>query len=382
MRRVPASYLVPVPRRPQIASRYANLHVCLSPSTPGEPEGQPHCLNSTLSIDISTSWTTKDVVIPTIHKPGPAKSNVVLWTDGAAGVFYSWGGRFPHGRNVTKTSSPELWKASEEGAWVSTPEAGFLIGGMNHGLMSSGYPGSATPVVGMLELDFKTTTVTNGTGGFSPFGDGSLIYGFAAYVPTFGANGLVMLFGGYATEPSGIADFSRSYGKPYDLETLTFFDPVSKKTYSQKATGTIPTTSRGDFCTAGFPTPDGGFDIFLSGGSGNNVNWNAHDAYILSLPGFFWTRVSDGSGTQMRRGRSCVRVGSRQVLVIGGYNGNATHPDPAPNGLPLFGMSTLTWKDAYDADAGEYDRAQSISDWYSSGELEKVQWSAVAPRAL
>lgn len=60
-------------------------------------------------------------------------------------------------------------------------------------------------------------------------------------------------------------------------------------------------------------------------------------------------------------------MGKRQVLVIGGYGGNWTDPDPATNGLMLFDMTTLTWKDSYDANAGEYERAQYLRDWYGSG---------------
>lgn len=53
--------------------------------------------------------------------------------------------------------------------------------------------------------------------------------------------------------------------------------------------------------------------------------------------------------------------------MIGGYDGDVTNPDPAPNGLLLFDMNTLAWKDSYDADAGDYTRAKTISDWYSKG---------------
>jgi cell wall-associated NlpC family hydrolase len=57
-------------------------------------------VNSTLSIDISKPWKSKEVKIRSIPKPGPAKASVVLWTDEEAGVFYSWGGRFPGGRDI------------------------------------------------------------------------------------------------------------------------------------------------------------------------------------------------------------------------------------------------------------------------------------------
>lgn len=222
-------------------------------------------------------------MIRTIPKPGPAKSNVVLWTDESANVFYSWGGRHPHGRNITRTNTPELWRfaadghgggswskvdtdtsgllGSEEGAWVSTPTTGFLIGGMSHHYVNYWINGRAQPVPGMLAFDFKTATLTNGTGGFSPFGTTGHIYGFAEYVPVYGPNGIIMLFGGYATDPVGVANFEESYGDPLRLDNLIFFDPVTKKTYRQKATGDIPETPRSDACVVGFANSDGGFDM-------------------------------------------------------------------------------------------------------------------------
>jgi len=41
------------------------------------------------------------------------------------------------------------------------------------------------------------------------------------------------------------------------------------------------------------------------------------DAYVLSLPGFFWKRLPDSTAGG-RAGHSCAAVGKRQVLVVGG----------------------------------------------------------------
>lgn len=59
-------------------------------------------------------------------------------------------------------------------------------------------------------------------------------------------------------------------------------------------------------------------------------------------------------------------MGKRQVLSIGGADKDRTDPDPAPQGLILFDMTSLEWKDAYDASTTEYERANSLKDWYSS----------------
>ena len=60
-------------------------------------------------------------------------------------------------------------------------------------------------------------------------------------------------------------------------------------------------------------------------------------------------------------------MGKRQVLSIGGADSSRTDADKAPQGLLLFDMTTMEWKDSYDASAADYERAPSIQSWYSNG---------------
>lgn len=69
-------------------------------------------VNSTISIDLSKSWTIADVAMRTIPKDAPVKVNEALWTDHEAGVFYTWAGTFPFGIGMGKS---ELWKFSADG---------------------------------------------------------------------------------------------------------------------------------------------------------------------------------------------------------------------------------------------------------------------------
>jgi hypothetical protein len=55
-------------------------------------------------------------------------------------------------------------------------------------------------------------------------------------------------------------------------------------------------------------------------------------------------------------------VGKRQVLTIGGTGGSEA--DPAPQGLLLFDMTALEWKDSYDANAAAYERNETVQKWY------------------
>lgn len=105
---------------------------------------------------------------------------------------------------------------------------------------------------------------------------------------------------------------------------------------------------------------------FLFGGTDFATEYIYNDAYILSLPGFVWTKAP-GSPSGKRRMFSCVSVGQRQVLSIGGTPGNYNEKDPAAQGLQLFDMTELKWKDSYDANAAAYQRAPDIEAWYANG---------------
>lgn len=103
-----------------------------------------------------------------------------------------------------------------------------------------------------------------------------------------------------------------------------------------------------------------------------------HDAYVLSLPGFVWTKLPEPPAGP-RCEQTCVVVGKRQILSIGGADrqtqgAGMTQKDEAPNGLLLFDMSTLKWKNSYDADATAYQRADVIKAWYSKGSMDKIEW--------
>ena len=105
---------------------------------------------------------------------------------------------------------------------------------------------------------------------------------------------------------------------------------------------------------------------FLTGGENKRDKIFYDDAYILSLPGFVWTKVPNQPAGK-RTIATCVSVGNRQVLSIGGTAGGWADQDPAPQGLLLFDMTDMKWKDSYDANAAAYQRATDLKTWYSNG---------------
>jgi hypothetical protein len=236
-------------------------------------------VNSTLSIDLSTSWTTANVHIRTISKPGPNKMNVQVFTDTERGAFYSWGGTWLRGTNMTAT---KLWKFTADGsgggnwtpseaanpaafndidpgewsAHTSTNTQGLAIGGIASGWTELYRPRNQV-LGGMLTYNFKSGIWENGTLGYSPYP--TLLAGAAQFVPNYGPNGLVFVLGGYSPPVGGEPDIGSSTFS--DLETITFFDPVTKKKYTQRTTGDVPPSPRSKFCVSGLQSTEGGYEM-------------------------------------------------------------------------------------------------------------------------
>ncbi|KAK0712860.1 hypothetical protein B0T26DRAFT_346521 [Lasiosphaeria miniovina] len=345
-------------------------------------------VNSTVSIDMSKSWTSDSVAMRTIKKQGPLKTNMQAWADRSANVFYSWGGKWIRGFNMTETT---LWKFAADGSgggtWsvapaanpsllntlhpgefaavAATSDSAFVMGGVASGWTEQ-FRAITQTLPGMATYNLSTRVWQNGTTNFSPF---DRIAGASAeFVPSFGPNGLIFAFGGFAPpadDPN--PDFGTSPN--FDLQNLTFFDPQTKKTYSQVTTGDVPPYPRSEFCTAGFSDPSGRHEIFMFGGTNRRDKFAYNDSYVLSLPGFVWTKLPD-SPDGVRTTQACVVVGNRQVLSIGGVDGfgkGYNDVDPAPQGLLLFDMVDQKWSHSYNASAPAYESPKAIQDLYSAG---------------
>lgn len=232
-----------------------------------------------MSIDISKSWKTSDAPIRTIPKSAMHKANVILWTDSAAGVFYSWAGKFPFGTKMIKNA---LWKFTPDGrgggawseeepanpalfnnlhtaefvAFANTNTTGFAIGGIASGWTEHGRAYTQT-LPGMVAYNMQTKEWQNGTTSFSPFD--TLVGASAHYVPNFGPHGLIVVMAGHNVPVVGEPD--TAIEPPFDLRNLTLFDPETKKRYWQMTSGSIPTTPRTHICTTGFQNPDGGYEM-------------------------------------------------------------------------------------------------------------------------
>jgi hypothetical protein len=203
----------------------------------------------------------------------------VVWTDREEGQFYVWGGSLDLGR-VPDEDENKLWKFTPEGkgggtwatvalkneaefqqrkmtflgAYANTKNTGFVIGGIVPSLQSRTY---FEAVARTATLDIKAKIWEDRTTGFGPFD--TLVGASAHYIPNIGPNGLIIVLGGIAPSPEG--EVFLEGARPFDLRNLTFFDPHTKQTYSQIATGSIPPTPRSEFCVTGFVNTEGGYEM-------------------------------------------------------------------------------------------------------------------------
>ena len=113
----------------------------------------------------------------------------------------------------------------------------------------------------------------------------------------------------------------------------------------------------------------------INGGEGvsasqQNQQLEFNNVYVLSLPGFVWTKSNDTSGPR-KYGHSCEVIGNRHMLSIGGhdpfvpYFSQSNTTDNFTQGLGIFDMVNLGWIDTYDAKAAPYEMPEAIKEWYS-----------------
>ncbi|OHE99994.1 kelch repeat protein [Colletotrichum orchidophilum] len=207
-----------------------------------------------------------------------------LWKREDTKSFYIWGGHnIDSGRLMDESLSDGSWKfqtdgtgggqwsketatnptefeeleRSEDGAFASTPQGGFWFGGMANFRTrlnaTNGNTNTAVqPIPGMVFYDWKTNQWSNETeefkAAFPPFG--TVRGARALFVPNYGSNGIILLMGGFQSTLEPIVKASQSLYKWMDFSNITFMDPVSRKWYSQKTTGSAP-TKRQWFCMVG-----------------------------------------------------------------------------------------------------------------------------------
>ncbi|KAK3389671.1 hypothetical protein B0H63DRAFT_556790 [Podospora didyma] len=375
--------------------------------------------NSTLSIDISKSWYASTVDIKATPKPEDRPGTVPIslnaggiWNHPSGDGFYWWGGYVSARTRPDGISKEGIWRftvdgrgggswalefpanptyfktlaTTEDGAYaVSRNKTAFWLGGHGtHRTDPARVDAIGVAVTGLVTYDMETKTWQNESSlGLAP-PYGTIRGARMEYVPTFGPNGLMVVLGGFIwnLEPNSRTESAA------DFSNVTLFDPVTRKQYWQTTTGTAP-PARYLHCSVGVASPGGTYEIFVFGGI-TMQNQALEDLYVLSLPGFVWSRAQATSPGGVRDGHTCVLAGKRQMLSIGGENdGLGTGPryverDLFSQGLGIFDLTNLTWSTDghYDAEAEAYKSPKIVQEWYAKANLSKIAWTSDELKSL
>lgn len=327
--------------------------------------------NTTLSIDLSKSWSPENVSISEIRRPDiPAMQYQSAITDEVNGCIYVWGGFSKF--NIPVPSPREFYKLCDNvwgpaetssidefrqiapvafSASASTKEAGFIFGGRAY--RNTAVDGTENSKK-YLSYNY-TTHAWNYHDIPDDFAINPTMWGARAiFVPNFGPNGLIFLLGGI----TGIETDGQAY-LPF-RSTVRFMDPVTNEWYKQEATAPdgFPGV-RHEHCIAGVAGENNTYDIYMFGGANNDEKSAYNSVHVLSLPSFTWSLVGRVPKSQVREGNGCAVVGKSQFLTWGGIDWGSeleqvSSPDPFPQGLGILDLNALEWKDEYRADAAAY----------------------------
>ncbi|KAK0125518.1 hypothetical protein ONS95_000474 [Cadophora gregata] len=375
---------------------------------------------TTLSIDMSKSWTNSSVVINSFSKPNgvPYLDDGTLWyNEKESTLQIGFTGAAARFNNPEQAGYPlGMWSFKLDGqgggtwsqdtaatdaitsAGLTRPYQGLSAFGGDTAISIGGYENSRTvpenanvtdqiPIPGIVQYNMTTGTFTNSSAAGYNF-NGTAERGTVHYIPFFGPKGVYIILSG---------DISRRnlYSAAENIQpfsTLTLYDPATGTFFNQTASGNIP-NGRIEFCATGANSTNGTYEIFVYAGWAGRLGNQAlpyDEMYILTLPAFQWIKVPYAPA-KPRHGLTCETVGKRQMLVIGGVD---TLQDEATNaartldlvtfstrdqftqGLAIFDMTTLTWSEQYDANAAAYEQSDPVKNFYASNPREPSTWAS------
>ncbi|KAJ3544351.1 hypothetical protein NM208_g3099 [Fusarium decemcellulare] len=333
-------------------------------------------VNYTYSIALNESWKNSTVKFRQLDNGDmPPVIWPNLWPHSTSNTLYKWGGAKSFGQELGDEGEKTIWSLQADGNgggewtktnplqskdWQDTRQGGFGAAATcdnEFGVSLGGYAFKSTdpdlsdvdepiPVPGILSFNMETREWANSsTKELSP-PLGTWQEGTAVCTTDFGDNPLVVALGGEHT-----AVGTKDRLGLMKLDTIHLFDPIKKCWLLQTATGDIP-DDRNDFCSVGVRSPNGTYEIYIYGGNSPNREF---------LDDVF-----------------CLDITRRQMLVLGGILevDKWQVEDPWHQGLGILDLPTLSWKDSYDPDLGEYSTPPEVQDWYHEGGMTGVKWDS------
>lgn len=151
------------------------------------------------------------------------------------------------------------------------------------------------------------------------------------------------------------------------MQIIDVYDVASKTWYKQAAEGGPSGRTRG--CAVLAPAQDlSSFNIYYYGGyAGRNIDNEASDeVWVLSIPSFTWTKLSEGRPDYGRMGHKCFMPYPDQMMIIGGMPTRTFGNIPCHMGglIQVFNLTSGDWMEGYDpdehADYGVPDAVRSV----------------------
>ncbi|KAK3319276.1 hypothetical protein B0H66DRAFT_575753 [Apodospora peruviana] len=136
---------------------------------------------------------------------------------------------------------------------------------------------------------------------------------------------------------------------PGFMSTIDIYDIKSGDWFSQPTVDAPSQLTRG--CAVVAPAQDSSsFNIYYYGGYDGLAQDKPFndDVWVLSLPSFTWTKLTQGSGSG-RAGHKCFMPYPDRMLAIGGYTSSTgTMPTCLQETIRVLDLNTGTWLDEYD----------------------------------
>ncbi|ERF73543.1 hypothetical protein EPUS_07748 [Endocarpon pusillum Z07020] len=366
----------------------------------------------TLSIDLTKSWTNTTVEMNPINKTIESWDEAYLWPDSSRSSFYQWGGSISTRKVPPIVAASSLCKfepdnrgggewtelghasnsifrdlrRSVRGATASRDDIWYMVGGATHCSSDRSISECSTfTSLGPIISYNSTSNLWTNDSAQDFTGSETAIFSAMHNVPFGSSVGLNVIFGG-GTTFSGRTSDTYYPTNLLDFQHIYIYDPITKTFHSQTATGPRP-SPRIQFCSVGTPGDNGSYEIFVFGGY-EQLNITSNEVYVLSLPAFVWFKA-DHTATSPRRAHECniVGQGGSQMAVIGGIDisfptgTTRNSPDPWTNGINVFDLSAMRWKDTYDPNNPPYQSPSVVRDWYTKNGSSPL-WDSPAVERL
>ncbi|KAL8715271.1 MAG: hypothetical protein Q9220_001229 [cf. Caloplaca sp. 1 TL-2023] len=214
-------------------------------------------------------------------------------------------------------------------------------------------------VQGLLTFDEIDQTFHNtSTAGMNKFG--TAVNAFAVFISSFGQQGILISFGGFATDAGFpiTSDRWTDSNMRWQMQNISIYDMANQHWYQQQASGDVPSW-RHSGCTILVSAQDQtSHSIYVYGGWGQtNARENDGNVYVLSIPSFVWIRVTND--TDQRSRHQCHLMGNNHMLVVGGNQPADVRQAPSgilgcditpkfDQGLGIFSLNDHTWTTNYD----------------------------------